>query len=69
EGVIEAVGKFVACDDQVLAVASKATFHNCLMAMRPKAKIVDLPSTHNVMKYIHNQFVEWLKDLKKDITV
>jgi len=50
-------------------MASKATFHNCLMAMRPKAKIVDLPSTHNVMKYIHNQFIGWLKDLKKDITV
>jgi hypothetical protein len=50
-------------------VASKATFRNCLVAMRPKAKIVDLPSTHNVTKYIHNQFVEWLKDLKKDIAV
>jgi hypothetical protein len=37
--------------------------------MRPKAKNKDLPSTHDVAKYIHNQFVEWLTDLKKEISV
>jgi hypothetical protein len=50
-------------------MASKASFRNCLVAMRPKAMIVDLPSTHDVSKYIHNKFVEWLTDLKMQIRV
>jgi hypothetical protein len=50
-------------------VANKASFRNCLVAMRPRAKNIDLPSTHDVTKYIHNQFVAWLTDLKKEICV
>ena len=84
-GVMEAVIKFVACDDQygqnnflnqcadvqfkVLAVADKAVFCNCLVAMRPKAGWQDIPSTHNIATYIHNEFVKWLKELKDKIQV
>lgn len=50
-------------------MANNASFRNCLVAMKPKAKNKDLPSTHDVAKYIHNQFVEWLTDLKKEIGV
>ena len=37
--------------------------------MRPKATNTDLLTTHNVMVYIHNWFVHWLKELKNDIIV
>jgi hypothetical protein len=50
-------------------MASKASFYNCLVAMRPRAKIIDLPSMHDVTRYIYNQFVEWVTNLKKKITV
>jgi len=56
-------------DGQALAVAGKTTFYNCLVAMRPKAGTLDLPSTHDITTYIHNEFVEWLTKLKVDITV
>ena len=85
EDVLHAVVQFVACDDQVwlevlkyllywwmvksLAVAGKDLFRNCLSAMRPKAVKRDMPSTHDVTTYIHNQFVNWLKELKSDISV
>ncbi|KAH8999021.1 hypothetical protein EDB83DRAFT_2238045 [Lactarius deliciosus] len=54
---------------QSLAVADKALFWNCLVAMRPKLISKDLPSTHNVMRYIHNKFVQWLQELKDNIMV
>ena len=61
------------CADDVqfkaLAVADKAVFHNCLVAMRPKAGWQDIPSTHDVATYIHNKFVKWLKELKDKIQV
>jgi hypothetical protein len=52
-----------------LAVADKASFRNCLVAMRPKAMTKDIPSTHDVTTYIHNQFIERLQELKRDILV
>lgn len=86
EGVLEAVAKLIATDDQVkyhqklihtmlitscqsLALASKAAFRNCLVAMRPKSIGKDIPSTHEVTVYIHNQFATHLKKLKEDILV
>ena len=54
---------------QSLAVADKTTFRNCLVAMRPKAKNIDIPSSHIVNTYIHNQFADQIKQLKTDITV
>ncbi|KAH9041793.1 hypothetical protein EDB85DRAFT_1886448 [Lactarius pseudohatsudake] len=67
DGVLHAVARFVACGDQVLAVADKAVFRNCLTAMRPKAETIDLPSAHDVGKCIHNQCVDWLTELKGKI--
>ncbi|KAF8478745.1 hypothetical protein DFH94DRAFT_619600, partial [Russula ochroleuca] len=64
-----AVTQFIACDDQSLAVANKATFCNCLVAMRPKTIKADLPTTYNVMSHLHNEFVGWLQQLKADIEV
>ena len=88
EGVLDAVAKLIATDDQVtmtyqqksihmmlitscqsLALASKAAFRNCLVAMRPKSIGKDIPSTHEVTVYIHNQFATHLKKLKEDILV
>lgn len=37
--------------------------------MKPKAVQNDIPNTHEVTTYIHNQFVLWLKELKSDILV
>jgi hypothetical protein len=54
---------------QALAVANKTTFKNCLVAMRPRATKSDIPTTHDVTVYIHNQFANWLKELKGDIIV
>ena len=55
--------------EKALAVAGKNAFRNCLVAMRPKAVRQDIPSTHEVTTYIHNEFVEWLIQLKSDIFV
>ena len=52
-----------------LAVTNKAVFCNCLVAMRPKAITLDLPSTHDVTKYIHNECIKWLTELKDKIHV
>ncbi|KAF8877788.1 hypothetical protein BD779DRAFT_1385203, partial [Infundibulicybe gibba] len=65
--VLDAVAKFVACDDQSLSMVSKKAFRNCLVAMRPQTNKSDLPSTHDVTTYIHNQFVAHLEALKTDI--
>lgn len=54
---------------QVLVVADKVVFCNCLVAMRLKAGQQDIPSTHNVATYIHNEFVKWLRQLKGEIQV
>ncbi|KAI0244897.1 hypothetical protein BJV78DRAFT_1144378 [Lactifluus subvellereus] len=69
EGVLHAVAQLITCDDQSLAVADKVMFRNCLVAMRPKTTIKDLPSTYDITMYIHNQFVERLQELKKEILV
>ncbi|KAF8220039.1 hypothetical protein L208DRAFT_1127592, partial [Tricholoma matsutake] len=69
DGILDAVSQFVVCNDQSLAVANKASFHNCLVSMRPKSITKDIPSTHNVTTYIHNQFVKQLEELKGDILI
>jgi hypothetical protein len=35
--------------------------------MQPNTRVSGLPSTHDVATYIHNKFVERLKELKADI--
>ena len=54
---------------QALAVAENPIFCNCLVAMRPKASRKDIPSSHDVGVYIHNEFVRWLKTLESEILV
>ncbi|KAF8224226.1 hypothetical protein L208DRAFT_1076244, partial [Tricholoma matsutake] len=69
DGLLDAVAKFMACDDQSLAVTNKAAFRNCLIIMRPKMTVANLPTTHMVLDYIHNQFVNHLKKLNTEIAV
>jgi hypothetical protein len=54
---------------QSLALANNTAFRNCLMSMRPRSTKKDLPSTHDVAVYIHNQFSKHLDSLKKSILV
>ena len=54
---------------KALALADKAVFRNCLIAMKPKAVHSDVPSARDVGKHIHNEFVKWLNQLKSDIMV
>lgn len=85
DGILHTVAQFVACDDQVselhsitaythlgnkaFAVASNKLFRNCLVSMRPKTKLSELPSSHDIGVYIHNKCAKWLTQLQKDITV
>jgi hypothetical protein len=54
DGPLDAIAKFVTCYDQALAVVEKPVFRNCLIAMWPKTSQNDLPSTHDLVVYIHN---------------
>jgi hypothetical protein len=54
---------------QSLALADNTAFRNCLVAMRPRSTKKDLPSTHDVTVYIHNQFSKHLESLKESILV
>lgn len=69
DGAPDAIAKFVVCDDQALAVIEKPVFHNCLVAMWPKTSQNDLPSTCDLVAYIHNEFAAWIKKLKDEILV
>ncbi|KAF9220702.1 hypothetical protein BS17DRAFT_713667 [Gyrodon lividus] len=69
EDALKSVAEFVVCDDQYLAVASKSTFRNCLVAMKPTAANADLPSMHDISTYVHNSFIEFLRTLKSDLWV
>jgi hypothetical protein len=40
-----------------------------MVAMRPKANLLDLPTTHDVAQHLHNEFVKRLAELKEDIKV
>lgn len=37
--------------------------------MRPKTTDADLPTTHDILNHLHNEFVKWLQQLKTDIEV
>ncbi|KAF8232058.1 hypothetical protein L208DRAFT_1064199, partial [Tricholoma matsutake] len=69
EDLLHTVTQFIAVDDQSLAVAGKTAFRNCLVAMRPKSISLNLPTTHDVVKHLHNEFVRWIDRLKQDIEV
>ncbi|KAF8222795.1 hypothetical protein L208DRAFT_1320558, partial [Tricholoma matsutake] len=42
---------------------------NCLVAMRPKSILLNLPTTYDVIKHLHNEFIRWIDQLKQDIEV
>jgi len=37
--------------------------------MRPKSTLLDLPSTHDVVNHLHNEFVHWMGKLEAEIKV
>ncbi|KAH9014795.1 hypothetical protein EDB83DRAFT_2181432, partial [Lactarius deliciosus] len=69
DAILDAMAKLIACNDQALILADKATFRNCLVIMRPKTKQADLPSAYDVKVYIKNTFIIHLKQLNNDIVV
>ncbi|KAH9953322.1 hypothetical protein BGW80DRAFT_1188020, partial [Lactifluus volemus] len=68
-GVLHAVTKLIATNNQPLALANNPAFRNSLISMRPKSTTFDLPSAYDVKVYLHNQFVRHMKALKAEITV
>lgn len=50
-------------------MGSEVTFRNCLVAMRPKSTMEDLPSRDTVKTGIHNAFVDTMNAVKTDIEV
>lgn len=52
-----------------LALADNTAFRNALVAMRPKSSTKDLPSSHDVSVYIHNEFVKHTTALKEELRV
>ncbi|KAF8348044.1 hypothetical protein F5887DRAFT_915169 [Amanita rubescens] len=48
-----------------LDLANNVLFRNVLVSMKPNVTKKDIPSTFDVNKYIHNQFVEWVKHQAK----
>ncbi|KAG1855667.1 hypothetical protein DFJ58DRAFT_639966, partial [Suillus subalutaceus] len=55
------------CQTKSLAVANKATFRNCLVAMRPSATKTDIPSMHDITVFIHNSFLDFFSQIKSEI--
>ena len=37
--------------------------------MRPTLALQDLPTTHDVVNHLHNEFAKWVSQLKDDIEV
>ena len=37
--------------------------------MHPNTKSIDLPSTHNILTYLHNSFIKFIDSLKEQIQV
>ncbi|KAF8952934.1 hypothetical protein BDZ97DRAFT_1648286, partial [Flammula alnicola] len=68
-GILHAVAKLIATNNQPLALADNPAFRNSLVSMRPKSTMADLPSSYDVKVYLHNQFVRHMKELKESITV
>jgi len=52
-----------------LAVANKAMFRNCLVAMHSTATKADIPLIHDILIYIYNCFVEFLSQIGSEIQV
>ncbi|KAN0081297.1 hypothetical protein V8E55_008921, partial [Tylopilus felleus] len=62
EEVLRRVAQFIVCDDQ-----ASVAFRNCLVAMQPNATKADVPSSHDITTFIHNEFISFIKQLKVEI--
>ncbi|KIL57400.1 hypothetical protein M378DRAFT_46608, partial [Amanita muscaria Koide BX008] len=69
EGRLKAISEYVVIEDQALMTADKITFRNILYSARPDLKKSDLPSSHDVVSYIQNSFVDHIEHLKKEFKV
>jgi hypothetical protein len=57
DGILHAVAQYVVCNDQV---------HFRDLSIHPKRYQT---TYHNITRHIHNKFVQWLQELKDNITV
>ena len=55
--------------NQSLELANNVWYLNSLAATRPNTTNKDVPSGHEVSKYIHNKFANWVKKMKEDLQV
>ncbi|KAF8152416.1 hypothetical protein B0H34DRAFT_663562, partial [Crassisporium funariophilum] len=72
EGTLHAVVALTATNNQVIASFQQLLithFCNVLISIKPKSTLLDLPNTHSVKVYLHNEFVRHMRDLKAQITV
>ncbi|KAH9987235.1 hypothetical protein BJV74DRAFT_774163, partial [Russula compacta] len=69
EGILEAVAKFITCDNQAIIIANKAQFQNCLVSMWLNTHKADLPTAYDMSLYIHNTFINHLQKLEEEIQV
>ena len=67
--IMRSIVQFIACNNQALAIANNVYFQNCLVTMRPKMISSKLALADKIGTYIHNECIDWLMQLKKDITV
>ncbi|KAF8622594.1 hypothetical protein AX15_006893 [Amanita polypyramis BW_CC] len=67
EALLHALAQLITCDDQAFALVSKAVFRNCLTMMWPKTKTKELPSAHDVVIYIQNEFIRFMDQIKQVI--
>ncbi|KIL54326.1 hypothetical protein M378DRAFT_53877, partial [Amanita muscaria Koide BX008] len=66
---LKAISEYVVIEDQALMTADKITFRNILYSAKPDLKKSDLPSSHDVVTYIQNRFVDHIEHLKKELEV
>ena len=62
-------GKLSADYAQALMTADKITFQNVLLSAKPDLQKNDLPSSHDVLKFIKNSFIDHMEKLKNEIEV
>ena len=69
EAALDAVTRFIVCDDQALSLPDKPVFRNCLVVMRPRTTNSQLPSTRDVENHIKNEAIKLAEKFKTRISV
>ncbi|KZS87553.1 hypothetical protein SISNIDRAFT_419439, partial [Sistotremastrum niveocremeum HHB9708] len=54
---------------QPLAYAEDPAYRNSLTSMRPQTTASELPSSHDISTYVHNEFVSLLNQFKTEFEV